>query len=329
MIPLKQTLIAALTGLSLGGWSLSAVAQDAARAQVQVRVQVNDDGAVPYVYTNPLDYTAPVTVVPAAPVAVVPAAPVAVVPVFPAQTVVVSQERAALGLTLANTDGTVEVASVVPDSPGHRAGVLPGDQLVCLNGVAYRTPSGYAAAVSQLPPGATARIELLRDGEAMTASARLEPWDVAFNPGTESDTMIASRPLERRQMVMRPNFDAVERPRDVEAEVNAIDDELNRLERRIIELREMRAEIGEAQIAPAPERVEVIEPEVEIIEEPSAVPATSSVDPGTPVDTVPAPADGTILEEADDRDLELNDLDDDDDVEIDRVEIEADGEIDD
>jgi serine protease Do len=75
----------------------------------------------------------------------------------------------ALGLPQAQTDerGAL-VASVEPDSPASRAGLAPGDVITGVNGAHIGNPRELAINVSQVPPGNSAHLDLLRQGKPTT-----------------------------------------------------------------------------------------------------------------------------------------------------------------
>ena len=75
----------------------------------------------------------------------------------------------ALHLPQSSTDDRgALVASVEQDSPASRAGVQPGDVIVSVNGHHIGNPRELAISVSQIVPGNTASLAILRDGGRKT-----------------------------------------------------------------------------------------------------------------------------------------------------------------
>lgn len=66
------------------------------------------------------------------------------------------------------------IAEVTPGGPAEKAGLRTGDVITKVNGADVIDPRQLLLAVSQLQPGASAKIEYLRDGKTATAQAQLE-----------------------------------------------------------------------------------------------------------------------------------------------------------
>jgi serine protease Do len=78
-------------------------------------------------------------------------------------------EQMAKAMHLSNDSGAL-VASVVADGPAAKAGVQPGDVIQSINGEKVTTPRDLAMDVAGVKPGDTAKLDILRNGEAQTIS---------------------------------------------------------------------------------------------------------------------------------------------------------------
>lgn len=83
--------------------------------------------------------------------------------------------RVALGLK--SRDGVL-VSAVEPGRPGAKAGILPGDAILTLDGQAIPDAPWFQSEVAGRKPGSSLRLNLLRRGEPVTVSTRLESWPV-------------------------------------------------------------------------------------------------------------------------------------------------------
>jgi serine protease Do len=81
--------------------------------------------------------------------------------------------RQALGLR--SRDGVL-VTSVEPDRPGARAGILPGDAIVTLDGKLIPDVRWFQSEVAGREPGTSVKLALLRKGAPMTVTAALAVW---------------------------------------------------------------------------------------------------------------------------------------------------------
>lgn len=73
--------------------------------------------------------------------------------------------------------GSIAEVEGITEVPALEAGILPGDILLAIDGVEYRTFDEFADAISALP-GATVQIDLLRGAEEVTVVATLATRDV-------------------------------------------------------------------------------------------------------------------------------------------------------
>jgi S1-C subfamily serine protease len=78
----------------------------------------------------------------------------------------------AQALGLGEVHGAV-VSRVMPDSPAAAAGLKAGDVIVELNGTPVNDAAGLRNGIGMLAPGTEVRLDILRDGKAITASAKL------------------------------------------------------------------------------------------------------------------------------------------------------------
>ncbi len=78
--------------------------------------------------------------------------------------------------TLDGSDGAL-VATVEPGSGADAAGILPGDVITRLGDSRIDSPSALVAAITSREPGVEVEVELVRDGETLTVTARLGAHD--------------------------------------------------------------------------------------------------------------------------------------------------------
>ncbi|MGE0862945.1 MAG: S1C family serine protease, partial [Vicinamibacterales bacterium] len=81
--------------------------------------------------------------------------------------------RLADELRAPQTDGIV-VNQMRRDSAAYKAGLLPGDVIVSLNGQAIADPSQFVRLIADSPIGSSVRVEVLRDGERSTLRIPVE-----------------------------------------------------------------------------------------------------------------------------------------------------------
>ncbi|MCX6841540.1 MAG: trypsin-like peptidase domain-containing protein [candidate division WOR-3 bacterium] len=88
--------------------------------------------------------------------------------------------RQALGLR--SRDGVL-VSSIDPGQPGARAGILPGDAIVTLDGKAIPDARWFQSEVAGRPPGSSVKLALLRKGAPLSVVVTLGAWPtVAASP---------------------------------------------------------------------------------------------------------------------------------------------------
>ena len=85
------------------------------------------------------------------------------------------------------------VGSVAPDGPGARAGLQKGDIITSLNDKPISDYRDLRLLISQLAPGTTVRLDLLRNGEkrelTVTLAEYSESAEAGAQPGTRENTM--------------------------------------------------------------------------------------------------------------------------------------------
>lgn len=75
-------------------------------------------------------------------------------------------------LALKDTKGAL-VAETQPDTPAAEAGIKPGDVILSVNGEAMAGPKEVTKRISQIKPGDTVKVTLMRDGKEQTLNVRL------------------------------------------------------------------------------------------------------------------------------------------------------------
>ena len=89
-----------------------------------------------------------------------------------------------LGIRVADASGMARVSNVLTDGPAFEAGIIPGDEIIAINGVRVRA-ADFDARVDLLELGAEARVALLRRDELM---------EFRFTPG---ERPVGSRKVKR------------------------------------------------------------------------------------------------------------------------------------
>lgn len=75
-------------------------------------------------------------------------------------------------LALKDTKGAL-VAETQPDTPASEAGIKPGDVILSVNGEVMAGPKEVTKRISQIKPGDTVKVTLMRDGKEQTLNVRL------------------------------------------------------------------------------------------------------------------------------------------------------------
>lgn len=101
-----------------------------------------------------------------------------------------------LGIAPTMAQGGVGVMAVAKGSPGEKAGLLPRDVIVSINGQALATPNALVRLLSTLKPGDVVEINLNRNGQAQTVQAVLgaPPATPPASPPANLPTVPSSTP---------------------------------------------------------------------------------------------------------------------------------------
>jgi predicted metalloprotease with PDZ domain len=89
-----------------------------------------------------------------------------------------------LGIRYENSGGLVRVRHVLADTPGRRAGITPGDEIVAVNG-AKVTHDGFEKALKRYPPGTLLDLAVFRRGylrHLSLTTGKTPPEKYAFTP---------------------------------------------------------------------------------------------------------------------------------------------------
>jgi serine protease Do len=78
---------------------------------------------------------------------------------------------------------------VLPDSPGEKSGLKPGDLVTKIGGVPIREGAELRKVVAALPVGRPVEVALVRDGESRVEKVIVEeqPGDYGLAPGPDRD----------------------------------------------------------------------------------------------------------------------------------------------
>jgi carboxyl-terminal processing protease len=97
-----------------------------------------------------------------------------------------------IGVTLGTKAGHITTSEVYPDSPAARAGVLHGDQLLAVEGIALAArDAGTIASLLRGMVGTTVQVTILRTGEALPRSFTLTR--AAVQPPSFTTTLLAGQ----------------------------------------------------------------------------------------------------------------------------------------
>lgn len=102
-----------------------------------------------------------------------------------------------LGVRVADAGGMARVSNVLTDGPAFEAGIIPGDEIIAINGVRVRA-ADFDARVDLLELGAEARVSLLRRDELM--EFRITP---AERPVGSRKIKKVKEPTEAQQAAFR------------------------------------------------------------------------------------------------------------------------------
>lgn len=113
-----------------------------------------------------------------------------------------------IGIRLAGTEPVVIVA-VYGGSPADRAGILPGDELLAVDDVAYSHAPAVSAAMARHRAGDEVRLLIRRDGADQTVAVTPEEWRIALDepvhvlPGWEGRYRLGGCRVPRDQFATR------------------------------------------------------------------------------------------------------------------------------
>ncbi len=153
-------------------------------------------------------------------------------------------QAAGIGIRVAGGRPVVIVA-VYKNSPADSAGILPGDQLLAVNDVAYARVPDVSAAIAQHPAGEEVRLTIRRDGADRVITVTPEEWARAFDEPPDVLPGWESRYRRCGCYVWTDDFamdDDARRERDRYAGRDAFADELTDLRD---EIRKLRQELNE------------------------------------------------------------------------------------
>lgn len=89
-------------------------------------------------------------------------------------------QSAGIGIRIAGSR-PVQVVGVYGGSPADRAGILPGDELIAVDGIRYETVREVSAAIAQHAPGEELPLTLRRGGVEQQMLVTPEAWSAAFD----------------------------------------------------------------------------------------------------------------------------------------------------
>jgi len=94
-------------------------------------------------------------------------------------------ERIAQAIGASPQDGVL-VASVDPGEPADKAGLLPGDAIVTIDGKPIPDARWFQSEVAGRSPGATVALGLVRRGQKKVVNATLGSWTIPVQPGPKA-----------------------------------------------------------------------------------------------------------------------------------------------
>lgn len=95
------------------------------------------------------------------------------------------------------------VVRVLADSPAERAGLLPGDVVLEVNGTRLADASSLPMLVGRIPPGGEARLTVARDGKFLTLTLRVAETPDSAEAPTSSEPGSAATPTRAPRLPPR------------------------------------------------------------------------------------------------------------------------------
>ena len=117
------------------------------------------------------------------------------------------------GFGLPDTRGAL-VNDVLTGSPAEKAGLEPGDVIRSVDGIAIDDSSDLPPVIGAMAPGATAKLDILRNGKPIQRNVtltRLDETDVAGNPRRVAPREPAAAKAENRLGLVGEDLDADQR----------------------------------------------------------------------------------------------------------------------
>lgn len=111
--------------------------------------------------------------------------------VTPAPSSSASPQYPYLGVRVADTADGITIREVIVQSPAESAGLKAGDTIQKLNGTAVANVSEFATALTALKPGDSAKLDIMRDGKAMSMDTKLSSETAQPSVGMTSDAFNA------------------------------------------------------------------------------------------------------------------------------------------
>jgi hypothetical protein len=182
--------------------------------------------------------------------------------------------QASIGAVLVNSAWGTRIAEIVPGSPAAEAGLQPGDFIIRMNGQPYASSSRIAADVARSPLDEAISLEIARGGQTMIVEARPQPHEVVYDRARIRQESTVAQNQRRRlageqrmeqRLAARPNFELADRVQELEAQVDALQHEIEQLRHKFNAVlgnepgqgadaagnTERDAENGDEQVAPA------------------------------------------------------------------------------